>query len=178
MKKSNCFVLSIFLSIMLSRAFALTRNSDYTGTFPRNDLTIFKFSLCLDIPHFFLHVGCKIENDIFILYTTVGDYKVYSSDAGEDVDGMDAYYIFRRTPSWINGYSGDMFIPSTTTSKWVGTNPFSLTLPYSPLKFPSSGSQITIGATMLYNCSHDNIKQDLVRNFCPWRAAHNYYFRY
>ncbi|RHZ86080.1 hypothetical protein Glove_54g153 [Diversispora epigaea] len=157
MMKSNCFVLVIFIFLALSGAFA------FTGVFnckdgagienPRwgNDSTNAQ-TLTIDV---------KGPSPI----QAVGNYKVYFYSTGKEANTTEAYYVFMHTPDWVNGYASNMFT-ANGGSTWVGANLFSLTLIYSPKKFPPSGTIITIGATVHYDCT---LGSDLVCKYCPMR---------
>ncbi|CAG8568650.1 7375_t:CDS:2 [Diversispora eburnea] len=158
--KSNCYVLAIFIFLALGRAFAFTgifNCKDGAGiTNPRwgNDST----------NALVLTIDLKSPSPI----QAVGNYKVYFYSVGKEANTTESYYVFMHTPDWVNGYTSQMFIPNSG-SKWVGANPYSLALTYSPLKFPPSGTLITVGATVHYGCSL-NGASDLVCNYCPMRV--------
>ncbi|CAG8617013.1 17544_t:CDS:1, partial [Racocetra fulgida] len=85
----------------------------------------------------------------------------------------EAYYVFRRAQSWVNGYSSSQYDPDGNATSWEGVNPFSLTMHYSPVNFPPPGTPITIGVTMLYDCHRDDQKNDFLCKFCPYRLFTN-----
>ncbi|RHZ86084.1 hypothetical protein Glove_54g155 [Diversispora epigaea] len=154
---SNCFVLAIFIFLAVSRTFAFTGIFDcsdgaWIGN-PRwgNDST----------NALVLTIDLKGPSPI----QAVGNYKIYFYSTGKEANTTESYYVFMHTDDWVNGYSNNMFT-ANGDSTWVGANPYSLALTYSPIKFPPSGTMVTIQANIHYGCT---LASDLVCHYCPIR---------
>ncbi|CAG8497448.1 1167_t:CDS:2 [Diversispora eburnea] len=118
-----------------------------------------RISKCTDIHHFILYAGYKFDNSIWsngTLETKTFTIDIYCSTHIQTVGNYRVYYFSSNNAN--NGREADEMEA------------------YYVLRLPP-GTQIMIGAMILYNCHHDN---DLGCNFCPWRLftnSHEDYFR-
>ncbi|CAB4432015.1 unnamed protein product [Rhizophagus irregularis] len=92
----------------------------------------------------------------------IGEFKISPQN---DYAIEHAYDIYVLNPTFMNGYSSDMF---NTNSKYVGSNPHTMQIPYNPRNLPPPGTIVTVITAVYHDCHRDNDDSELTCTVCGW----------